>query len=165
MAMKFSTVLLMRCCSLPRSLRPFLAQLYATGQDNKRYWKQSNQETPDEKPADRFERSGKASMIFPLLRYLGRISKPEFSEYGFRIENEDRSVRLLILTIADSVFLTKQLMVQEAPDLCYQKVLTELKNESSDQATELILVTGLDIEAYRAFHPFFRRKSYTRPSL
>jgi hypothetical protein len=103
-------------------------------------------------------------MIFPLLRYLGKISKPEHSEYGFRIENEDRSVRLLILTIANSFFLTKQLMVQEAPDLCYQKVLTELKSEAADQFRELILVTGPDIEQYRAFHPNLRRKSFRKPA-
>ena len=64
-------------------------------------------------------------MIFPLLRYLGKISKPEHSEYGFRVEYENKSVRLLVLTIANSIFLTNLLMVQEAPDLCYQKVLTE----------------------------------------
>jgi hypothetical protein len=103
-------------------------------------------------------------MIFPLLRYLGRISRLEHSEYGFRIENEDRSVRLLILTIANSVFLTKQLMVQEAPDLCYQMVLMELKSEAiTNQTRELILVTGSDIEEYRSFHPFLRRKSFRKP--
>ena len=61
--------------------------------------------------------------LYPQLRYLGTISKPEHSEYGFQIENPDKTVRLLVLTIANSVFLTRQLMVQEAPDLCYQKVL------------------------------------------
>jgi hypothetical protein len=103
-------------------------------------------------------------MIFPLLRYLGKISKLEHSEYGFRIENEDKSVRLLILAIANSVFLTKQLMVQEAPDLCYQKVLTELKSEVADQFRELILVTGSDIEQYRTLHPNLRRKSFRKPA-
>jgi hypothetical protein len=103
-------------------------------------------------------------MIFPLLRYLGKISKLEHSEYGFRIENEDKSVRLLILAIANSVFLTKQLMVQEAPDLCYQKVLTELKSEVTDQFRELVLVTGSDIEQYRTLHPNLRRKSFKKPA-
>jgi hypothetical protein len=103
-------------------------------------------------------------MIFPLLRYLGKISKLEFSEYGFRIENEDKSVRLLILAIANSVFLTKQLMVQEAPDLCYQRVLTELKSEAADPFRELLLVTGPDIEQYRTLHPNLRRKSFRKPA-
>jgi hypothetical protein len=102
-------------------------------------------------------------MIFPLLRYLGKISKLEHSEYGFRVENEDKSVRLLILTIANSVFLTNQLMVQEAPDLCYQKAMLGLKSESTDPMSELIPVTGSDIEQYRVFHPNLRRKSFKRP--
>jgi hypothetical protein len=95
--------------------------------------------------------------------YLGKISKPEHSEYGFKIENEDRSVRLLVLTIANSVFLTKQLMVQEAPDLCYQKVLADLRSEVPDPISDLVLVTGLDIEQYRAFHPNLKRKSFRKP--
>jgi hypothetical protein len=102
-------------------------------------------------------------MIFPLLRYLGKIPKLEHSEYGFRVENEDKSFRLIILTIANSVFLEKQLMVQEAPDLCYQKVLMGLKSEPADPLGELILVTGSDIEQYRVVHPNLRRKSFKRP--
>ena len=102
-------------------------------------------------------------MIFPLLQYLGKISQPEHSEFGFRVENEDRSIRLLILTIANSVFLTNQLMVQEAPDLCYQKVLTDLRGEAADQIKDLTLVTAADIEQYRFIHPNLKRKSFRRP--
>jgi hypothetical protein len=102
-------------------------------------------------------------MIFPLLMYLGKISRPEYSEYGFKIENEDRSVRLLILTISNSAFLTKQLMVQEAPDLCYQKVLADLRSEAANQMYDLVLVTGSDIEQYRALHPNLKRKSFKKP--
>jgi hypothetical protein len=103
-------------------------------------------------------------MIFPLLRYLGKISQPEHSEYGFHVENEDRSVRLLILTIANSVFLTKQLMVQEAPDLCYQKVLADLNGKTSDPMKDLVSVTDSDIAQYRIIHPYLKRKSFKRPS-
>ena len=103
-------------------------------------------------------------MIFPLLRYLGKISQPEYSEYGFRIENEDRSVRLLVLTIADAIFLTKQLMVQEAPDLCYQKVLADLKSEADGSIKDVILITESDVAQYRAIHPNLKRKSFRQPS-
>jgi hypothetical protein len=103
-------------------------------------------------------------MIFPLLRFLGKISKPECSEYGFRLEKEDKSVRVFILTIANSVFLTKQLMVQEAPDLCYQKVLTNLKSEATDPMLDLIPITGADIDEYRIIHPNLRRKSFRSPA-
>jgi hypothetical protein len=101
-------------------------------------------------------------MIFPLLKFLGRISRPEHSEYGFRVEYENRSIRLLVLTIANAIFLTNQLMVQEAPDLCYQKVLTDLKGEAADQIQDFTLITGADIEHYRAIHPILKRKSFKK---
>jgi hypothetical protein len=103
-------------------------------------------------------------MMFPLLRYLGKISQPECSEFGFRIENEDRTVRILILTIANSIFLTKQLMVQEAPDLCYQMVLMELNSKNTDPYKELVSVTESDIEQYRVAHPYLKRRSFKKPS-
>ena len=89
----------------------------------------------------------------PQLRYLGMIPQPEHSEYGFRIENEDKSVRLLVLTIANSAFRTRQLMVQEAPDLCYQKVLSGLRIGAADPAEDSVPVTDSDIAEYRASHP------------
>jgi hypothetical protein len=103
-------------------------------------------------------------MNFPQLQYLGKNSHPEHSEYGFRVENEDKSIRLLVLTIENSVFLTNQLMVQEAPDLCYQKVLTDLKDKTADPIMDLTLVTLADIMQYRAIHPHLKRKSFRRPT-
>ncbi len=69
---------------------------------------------------------------------------------------------MLILTIADSYFLTKQLMVQEAPDLCYQKVLTDLNSGIAELREDSILITESDIANYRASHPnaAARRKSF-----
>jgi hypothetical protein len=101
----------------------------------------------------------------PQLRYLGMISHPEHSEYGFQIENEDKSVRLLVLTIANAVFRTNQLMVQEAPDLCYQKVMTSLRSETPIIVEALVSVTDSDIAQYRAIHPLLKqqRKSFKKP--
>jgi hypothetical protein len=100
--------------------------------------------------------------FYPQLRYLGTISKPEFSEYGFRIENPDKTARLLVLTIANSVFLNRQLMVQEAPDLCYQKVLSYLRDETAGPAEDSITVSESDIANYRAFHPNVKVHGKTR---
>lgn len=93
------------------------------------------------------------AVLYPQLRYLGTISKPEHSEYGFQIENPDKTVRLLVLTIANSIFLTRQLLVQEAPDLCYQKVLAHLRDETAGPAEEYLPISESDIASYRAFHP------------
>jgi hypothetical protein len=92
--------------------------------------------------------------LYPQLRYLGTISKSKHSEYGFQIENPDKTVRLLVLTIANSVFLTRQLMVQEAPDLCYQKVLAYLRDDATAGPDEdYVPISESDIADYRAFHP------------
>jgi len=101
----------------------------------------------------------------PQLRYLGTIARPELSEYGFQVENPDKSVRLLIMTIATSVFLTRQLMVQEAPDLCYQKVLAYLRDVTAGPAEERIPINESDIATYRAFHPTVKASKKIRQPL
>jgi hypothetical protein len=103
--------------------------------------------------------------LYPQLRYLGTISKPEISEYGFQIENPDKTLRLLVLTIANSVFLTRQLMVQEAPDLCYQRVLAYLRDAAAGPAEDCIAISESDIANYRAFHPTVKAHGKTRQPL
>ena len=105
------------------------------------------------------------AILYPQLRYLGMISRPEHSEYGFQIENPDKTVRLLVLTIANSVFLTGQLMVQEAPDLCYQKVLAYLRDATAGSAENCIPVSESDIANYRAFHPTVKAHRKTKQPL
>jgi hypothetical protein len=103
---------------------------------------------------------------FPQLSYLGVNSVPGYSEYGFRITNEDKTARLLILTIANSIFLTKQLLVQEGPDLCYQKVLADLRTEIPSLVEDSVVVTESDLLDYRASHPniSLTRKSFRKPA-
>jgi len=104
-------------------------------------------------------------ILNPQLRYLGTISKPEHSEYGFQIENPDKTVRLLVLTIANSVFLTRQLLVQEAPDLCYQKVLAFLRDATAGSAGDCISISDSDIASYRAFRPNVKAHGRTKQQL
>jgi len=88
------------------------------------------------------------------LRYLGAMPQAGFVEYGFRIENEDKSARLVVLTIADDFFLKNDLKLQEAPDLCYQKVLMDLEAEKGGPSLPLSTsVTARDIAHYRDLHP------------
>ncbi len=88
------------------------------------------------------------------LRYLGQMPQVGFVEYGFRIENKDKSCRQVVLTIADDFFLSHDLKPQEAPDLCYQKVLAELEFEQVGASIPYSTpVTALDIAQYRDLHP------------
>lgn len=94
------------------------------------------------------------------LRYLGVIPQAGYVEYGFRIEDKDKRVRDVILTIDDALFAESHLMLQEAPDLCYQKVLTDLVNENGPHITGRMAITASDILQYRDSHP--NAKSHSR---
>ena len=88
------------------------------------------------------------------LRYLGSIPQVGYIEYGFRITEKDKTLRQVVLTIEDSFFQRNDLMFQEAPDLCYQKVLADLNDESPDSSLPACIpVTALDIAHYRDLHP------------
>jgi hypothetical protein len=87
------------------------------------------------------------------LRFLGVIPKVEYTEYGFRIEDKDKNVRRVVLTIQNVLFRQKDLKFQEAPDLCYQKVLADLESETSDSPIPARMrVTEEDIVHYRDLH-------------
>ena len=100
------------------------------------------------------------------LRYLGVIPQAGYIEYGFRIEKKDKSVRQIVLTIEDAFFQRNDLKFQEAPDLCYQKVLMDLNNERPDSGFPASTpVTALDIAHYRDLHPTAKsRKSFRNES-
>ena len=97
------------------------------------------------------------------LKYLGVMPQVGFVEYGFRVENKDKSTRQVVLTIADNFFLNSDLKPQEAPDLCYQKVLTNLEAEETDSCPSFsVPVTALDVAHYRDLHPISRLRKHFR---
>jgi len=88
------------------------------------------------------------------LKFLGVIPQTGSMEYGFRIENEDKSYRLVVLTIKDTLFQQNHLMFQEAPDICYQYGLTKRDKETTEAPIPpRIPITILDIDQYRDLHP------------
>jgi len=88
------------------------------------------------------------------LRYLGSVPQVGYIEYGFRITEKDKNLRQVVLTIEDAFFQRNDLKFQEAPDLCYQKVLADLNDERPDSGISTrISVTALDIAHYRDLHP------------
>lgn len=75
-------------------------------------------------------------------------------EYRFQIEAHDKSVRTVTLTIDDGIFRKNQLMFQEAPDLCYQKLLADVINETAGAPIcSLASVKDSEIATYRNSHP------------
>jgi hypothetical protein len=87
------------------------------------------------------------------LRYLGTVPQCGHREYCFRIEDKDTGSREVVLTIDDSVFRRSLLAFQEAPDLCYQKLLADLSNETSDSPIlARSSVSESDVGTYRDSH-------------
>jgi len=98
------------------------------------------------------------------LRYVGVFPQKGHREYRFNIEKQDADSREVILTIPDDLFVANRLMFQEAPDLCYQKLLVDLRNESREAPIySRAAVTATDIDSYRETHPTAKpRKSARR---
>jgi hypothetical protein len=88
------------------------------------------------------------------LRYIGVIPQTGCLEYGFRIEDKDKDPRLVVMMIESGFFKEYELMFQEAPDLCYQKLLADLRNETTELPIgPRLCVTASDIAQYRELHP------------
>jgi hypothetical protein len=88
------------------------------------------------------------------LRYVGMLPLMGHREYRFQIEAVDKSFRTIALTIDDIIFRKNLLMFQEAPDLCYQKMLTDCAKESIDYPLcNLAPVTEAEVATYRMAHP------------
>jgi len=88
------------------------------------------------------------------LRYIGVFPQKGYREYRFHIDKGDDHVREVALTIEDGLFVRNHLMFQEAPDLCYQKLLGDLRNESQESpiGTRTAVIPS-DIVLYRDAHP------------
>lgn len=88
------------------------------------------------------------------LRYVGVFPQIGRREYRFQIETKGRPIRDVVLDIDDGLFLRNDLMFQEAPDLCYQKLLEDLRNETEEAPIESrVAVTETDVHSYRHSHP------------
>ncbi len=97
------------------------------------------------------------------LSYLGVMPQAGYVEYGFRIKNKDKSIRQVVLTIEDAFFQRHDLKLQEAPDLCYQKVLMDLDDAKPDSSIPYYVpVTAVDIAHYRDLHPTTKLKRLSR---
>ena len=88
------------------------------------------------------------------LRYLGVLPHIGHREYRFQIEAHDKSIRTVALTIDDGIFRKNELKFQEAPDLCYQKLLADVINETAGAPIcSLASITDTEIATYRDSHP------------
>ena len=88
------------------------------------------------------------------LRYVGVFPQNGHREYRFNIERDETRVKHVVMTIDNELFSPQRLMFQEAPDLCYQKLLLDLQNESENAPIRSrVTVTDGDVDSYRDSHP------------
>jgi hypothetical protein len=93
------------------------------------------------------------------VRYVGVFPKSGYREYDFRVEADDKTIRQVVLVIDDILFLERQLMFQEAPDLCYQKLRMDLTNETAAPIGNRVRVTPVDVASYRDSHPTVKSRN------
>lgn len=110
-------------------------------------------------------RTGDAAGSKPAaIQYLGFEDVKNRREYALRARRGDREGRYT-LSIELAAFAKRQALMQDGPDICYQKLLNELAG-SELRATGDIVVTEDDLAAYRERHtvPKRGRSSPPRPA-
>jgi len=107
--------------------------------------------------------SGGAGSKGVAIQYLGFQDVRDRREYALRVRRGDQEGRYT-LSIDLAAFAKRQALLQDGPDICYQKLLHELA-DSELHASRGIVVTETDLLAYRESHtPLKRpRTSLARP--
>jgi hypothetical protein len=89
------------------------------------------------------------------IQYLGFHDEPGRREYALRARRGDQEGRYTV-SIDLAAFANRLALVQDGPDICYQKLMLELGDSELRRAAG-ILVTEGDLAAYRENHTPPRR--------
>ncbi len=100
--------------------------------------------------------------IHVLLEYLGFRNTPGRREYFLRAQS-GAEVREYTVWIPHTAFALRQALLQDGPDICYQKLRRELSASESGGAT-CIGVTESELLDYRDAHTTPPRRSSPRPA-
>jgi hypothetical protein len=84
------------------------------------------------------------------IQYLGFHDVSDRREYVLSAQRGDQAGRYT-LSIALAAFANRQALLQDGPDICYQKLLRELAGAEL-QGADGIVVTEGDLAAYRESH-------------
>jgi hypothetical protein len=93
------------------------------------------------------------------IKYLGFQNVAGRREYLLEVHRGDLARRYTVW-IELTAFSNRQALLQEGPDICYQKLLHELA-DSELLGPDGIGVTEADLAAYRASHAVPARKSFS----
>lgn len=96
-----------------------------------------------------------------LVQYLGFQDAPGRREYEIRVRRGDQS-RQYTLWIARAAFAERQALLQDGPDICYQKLLRALADPELP-TEDCIGVTEGDLADYRETHTRKPRGGFSSP--
>lgn len=96
-----------------------------------------------------------------VVQYLGFQDAPGRREYAIGVRRGDRSHRYT-LWIERAAFAERRALLQDGPDICYQKLLRALADPELLDA-EPIGVTEGDLASYRETHTRPARRGFSLP--
>ena len=108
-------------------------------------------------------RSPAAAPARVAVRYLGFHDVSDRREFTLDAQRGDE-VRRYAVRIELAAFSTRKALLQDGPDICYQKLLREIV-DSGLPGPDDIDVTEDDLVAYRTAHPARVRKGFSSSPL
>lgn len=104
-------------------------------------------------------RAGSAAPKPLTVRYLGFHDVPGRREYVLDAKRGDQTGRYTV-SIELSAFSSRHALLQDGPEICYQKLLRELP-DAELQGSDGMSVTESDLTNYRAAHTRPVRKGFS----
>lgn len=95
------------------------------------------------------------------LEYRGFRNAPDRREYVL-LARAGPAAREYTLSIANAAFARREALLQDGPDICYQKLLRVLSDTHLGDVA-FIAVTEIDLADYRAAHAPRTRQGFSAP--
>jgi len=118
---------------------------------------------PDARDATAERRREAALAKRIAVQYLGFHDVQGRREYALNAQYGGDQIRRYTVWIELAAFSRRQALLQDGPDICYQKLVRELAVCESQGADDKIEVTAGDLLAYRESHAPPARRSFFPP--
>jgi hypothetical protein len=86
------------------------------------------------------------------VEYVGFRANGAMREYSLLVRPAADEVRHFTLVIPNAAFLARRVRYQDAPEICFLKLMRELHACSGGMPQKRLTVTDADLEDYRTAH-------------
>lgn len=86
------------------------------------------------------------------VQYVGFEAKAVAREYTLRVRQAAEEWRDFTVTIPHEAFLSRRARYQDAPEICFLKLLRELAAHANHPPSSRLSVTDAELEDYRQAH-------------